>query len=189
MPFETKRMLAESFKKLLSRRMLDKITVKDIVEDCGVNRQTFYYYFHDVYDLMEWTFRDAAETLAQERMDQRDWTDGVERLMDYLRQDRSLILNAYHSVSHETVADFLKRILRPYLLQFVQTQAEGMEPPSRREDIDFVADIYTVTIAGIMMEWIGRQKMEGAEERLHLLFAAMNGNARFMLRNLSETRN
>lgn len=188
MPFETKHMLAESFKKLLSRRRLDKITVKDIVEDCGVNRQTFYYHFHNVYDLMEWAFRDAAETLAREQLEQEDWIGGVEALMDELRRDKSLILNAYHSISHETVADFLKRILRPHLLRFVQAQAEEMETPPGQEDVDFVADIYTVTVAGIIMEWIGRQKMEGTEERLRRLFAAMRGNARFMLRNLEETR-
>lgn len=186
MPFKTKRMLAGSFKKLLSQRKLDKITVKDIVEDCGVNRQTFYYHFHDVYDLMEWTFRDTAETLAREQMGHQEWTVSVEVLMDYLRQDKPLILNAYHSISHETVSDFLKRILRPYLLQFVQAQAEELEPTAKQADIDFVADIYTVTIAGIIMEWIGRQRMEGTEDRLHRLFTAMNGNARFMLRNLSD---
>ena len=48
MSVTTKRALAETFKKLLSKRGLNKITVKDIVEDCGVNRQTFYYHFHDI---------------------------------------------------------------------------------------------------------------------------------------------
>ena len=43
MPNTMKYALAQSLKKLLSIRKLDKITVKDIVEDCGVNRQTFYY--------------------------------------------------------------------------------------------------------------------------------------------------
>lgn len=57
MPIQTKRAIAESFKKLLSKRGLKKITVRDIVEDCGVNRQTFYYHFHDVYDLMDGFFR------------------------------------------------------------------------------------------------------------------------------------
>lgn len=57
MPIQTKRAIAESFKKLLSKRGLKKITVRDIVEDCGVNRQTFNYHFHDVYDLMDGFFR------------------------------------------------------------------------------------------------------------------------------------
>ena len=50
MSLTTKRALAESLKKLLSKKNLDKITVKDIVTDCGVNRQTFYYHFHDIYN-------------------------------------------------------------------------------------------------------------------------------------------
>ena len=37
----TKYALAQSLRKLLKERPLDKITVKDLVEDCGVNRQTF----------------------------------------------------------------------------------------------------------------------------------------------------
>ena len=48
----TKRALAASLIKLLSQKPLDKVTVKDIIEDCGVNRQTFYYHFKDIYDLV-----------------------------------------------------------------------------------------------------------------------------------------
>ena len=43
MSLSTKRAMAEAFKKLLSQRGMDKITVKDIVEECGLNRQTFYF--------------------------------------------------------------------------------------------------------------------------------------------------
>ena len=65
MPNAMKYALAQSLKKLLSTRKLDKITVKDIAEDCGVNRQTFYYYFRDIYDLLEWNFCDATERLIR----------------------------------------------------------------------------------------------------------------------------
>ena len=51
----TKQALSETFKTLLEVRTIDKITVKDIVSKCGVNRQTFYYHFRDIYELMEWT--------------------------------------------------------------------------------------------------------------------------------------
>ena len=49
----TKKALAASLKKLLEQKTLDKITVVDLAEDCGVNRQTFYYHFQDIYDLVE----------------------------------------------------------------------------------------------------------------------------------------
>ena len=186
----TKQALAESFKKLLAKRGLDKITVKDVVEDCGVNRQTFYYYFHDLYELLDWVFQDTADMLLWDQMDYDDWTLGVQTLMEYLRREQVLVLNAYHSVSHEMVADYLKKRLRPYILRLVQTQAKGLEHPAREEDVEFLTDIYTLTAAGIIMEWIGRQmKVQGTEERLKQFFAAMDGTVCFMLNNLSKNRN
>ena len=49
----TKKALATSLKKLLSKKELSKITISNITDDCGVNRQTFYYHFRDIYDLLE----------------------------------------------------------------------------------------------------------------------------------------
>ncbi len=45
---------------MMAVKPMDKITVKDLVEICGVNRQTFYYHFDDVYDLLEWVFEEDA---------------------------------------------------------------------------------------------------------------------------------
>ncbi len=60
----TKTAIIESFLRLLETRSIEKITVKDIVEDCGVNRKTFYYYFKDIYDLTESVFRYSLEKFA-----------------------------------------------------------------------------------------------------------------------------
>jgi probable dihydroxyacetone kinase regulator len=190
MSLTTKRALAESLKKLLSKRGLDKITVKDIVEDCGVNRQTFYYHFHDVYDLVEWIIRDDAERVLSRELDYSDWKAGLRSMMEYILQNRNLILNAYHSVSHEVVADYLKKLLRPYILQVVQGEAARLERPCREDNVNFLTDIYTLTAAGIIMEWIGRRmEVHGTEERLNKLFAATEGSFCFMLNNLENEEN
>ena len=52
----TKKALANSLKKILSKKEFNKVTINDIVDDCGVNRQTFYYHFKDIYDLLEWIY-------------------------------------------------------------------------------------------------------------------------------------
>ena len=51
----TKAAIADTFMELLQEHTIDHITVKDLAEKCGINRQTFYYHFADIYDLMEWT--------------------------------------------------------------------------------------------------------------------------------------
>ena len=189
MPNAMKYALAQSLKKLLSTRKLDKITVKDIAEDCGVNRQTFYYYFRDIYDLLEWNFCDATERLIRSGLDHGDWRSGVKAVTEYLQENRTLVWNAYHSISHESVSEFLKRILRPHILSAVREEAKGLEWEPCQENVDFVADIFTLTAAGIVMEWIGTQRMEGTEERLNELFTAMDGSVSLMLRNLENAKN
>ena len=52
----TKEALAAALRQMMTVKPIDKVTVKDIVEICGVNRQTFYYHFDDVDDLLEWVF-------------------------------------------------------------------------------------------------------------------------------------
>ena len=64
----TKRALEASLKKLLLQKPLNKITINDITEDCGVNRMTFYYHFKDIYDLVDWIMvEDAAKALEADR--------------------------------------------------------------------------------------------------------------------------
>ena len=61
----TKRALEESLKHMLLKKPLDKISISDITNDCGISRMTFYYHFRDIYDLVEWSCEeDAARALA-----------------------------------------------------------------------------------------------------------------------------
>ena len=53
MPSFTKKAIMDSFLHLMEKKPLDKITVRDIVDDCGINRNTFYYYFQDIYAVLE----------------------------------------------------------------------------------------------------------------------------------------
>ena len=64
----TKRALEASLKNLLLKKPLNKITVNDITEDCGINRMTFYYHFKDIYDLVEWScLEDASKALKEKK--------------------------------------------------------------------------------------------------------------------------
>mgnify|MGYP001233706116 CR=1 FL=1 len=186
MSLTTKRALANSLKKLLSKRSFDKITVKDIVEDCGVNRQTFYYHFHDIYDLIEWIFQDAAEDLIRNGLDYEDWSAGLEILLQYLQENRALILNAYNSISHEVVADYIKKVLRPYAENIVHKQAELMGSSVADEDVELVTDIFTLASSGLVMEWIGGQMLPNDTMiRMDKFRKAISGSIQFMLHNLS----
>ena len=52
----TKKAIAASVIRLLEKKPIDKITIREITDDCGMTRNTFYYHFQDIYDLCSWIF-------------------------------------------------------------------------------------------------------------------------------------
>ena len=60
---QTKQALAAALKELMAQKPIDKITIHDITERCGIRRQNFYYHFEDVYDLMRWMFSEEVVSL------------------------------------------------------------------------------------------------------------------------------
>ena len=63
MPNFTKQAIKASFMKLLNEQPLSKISVRSIVEDCGINRNSFYYHYQDITDLIEEIIKEEADAL------------------------------------------------------------------------------------------------------------------------------
>lgn len=166
----TKRALAASLKKLLAKKTLDKITVIDIVEDCGVNRQTFYYHFKDIYDLIEWMLADEATRALNGKKTYNTWQQGLYRIFEAVLENKSFIMNAYHSISREQVENYLYKLAYDLLIGVVEEKASDMHV--REEDMQFIADFYKFAFVGLMLDWIRRgmkEEPEGIIERLSVL--------------------
>ena len=61
----TEKAIKASFLKLLNERPLTKITVRDIVEDCGINRNSFYYHYRDIPALLEELITEQADNIMK----------------------------------------------------------------------------------------------------------------------------
>ena len=77
----TKRAIADSLKELTKEKPFDKISVKDISEKCGINRQTFYYHFEDKYLLLRWIYQTDLLDKYMEDVDFDNWTEKLELLL------------------------------------------------------------------------------------------------------------
>lgn len=74
---QTKRKLAHALKKSMAKKSFDKITVKELLDACDLSRPTFYYYFQDIYELMEWIFNNEMVDLLRKSKDCLTWDDGI----------------------------------------------------------------------------------------------------------------
>lgn len=148
----TKRALAASLEKLLAKKPLDKITVIDIVEDCEVNRQTFYYHFRDIYDLLEWTLLNETSKALGGKKTYATWQEGFLNIFEWVQKNKAMVSNIYHSVSREHIERHLYEITYDLLIGVVEEQAQDLSV--RAEDKKFIADFYKFAFVGIMLEWI-----------------------------------
>ena len=77
---DDKRALEASLKKLLLQKPLNKITISDIAEDCGISRMTFYYHFKDIYDLVEWVCVEDGKKVLQGKKTYETWQEGMSQI-------------------------------------------------------------------------------------------------------------
>lgn len=69
----TKKAIAGALKELMEEKPISKITVGDIADRCGINRQTFYYHFQDIPDLVEWICIVEADEAIENNKDYATW--------------------------------------------------------------------------------------------------------------------
>ncbi len=131
----TKRALEASLKKLLLEKPLNKITINDITEDCGVNRMTFYYHFKDIYDLVDWILMEDAAKALEGRQSFDTWTEAFLDILHQLQDNKTLVLNVYRSVGREQVEQYLYKIAGPCAEGICRPRMPGHHRAGRRQAV------------------------------------------------------
>ena len=103
-----KREICAALKTLMAQKPLNKITVAEIMQSCGMARQHFYYHFEDIYDAVRWMFDQEAVALLREHEGVMLWQDGLLQLFQYLQENRAVCLCALHSISREQLKRFFQ---------------------------------------------------------------------------------
>ena len=151
MPDFTKKALEASLKHLLLNKPVNKITISDITEDCGVSRMTFYYHFKDIYDLVEWSCREDALRAMEGNRTYDTWEQGFLKILNAVRDNKPFILNVYRNVSREQIEEYLYTVTYRLLIDVVEERAADLRV--RDEDKRFLADFYKYAFVGVMLDW------------------------------------
>lgn len=159
-----KQMLADSLKRAISKKSFSKVTVSEIVEDCGINRKTFYYHFEDLYDLLRWTLeQETIEVLKQFNL-AVEYEEAISFVLDYMEQNAQMLNNVYHSVGR----DELKRFFYLDFFGLIHSavdQAEKIEKISVSESFKtFLCQFYAEAVAGILLHWIAQRSIQNREQ-------------------------
>lgn len=148
----TKKAITDTFLELLNEKRLDRITVKDIVTKCGVSRKTFYYYFDDIYDLLEKNLED----LKQESIAKIDDISSLEaellHLAEFVINNKKAVYHIYNSVSRDKLEDYLYESALPVITETMNKRLEKSN--YSKEDIEIFSKVCANTFTGCALRWI-----------------------------------
>lgn len=179
----TKQAIYESFLRFLGEKPFDRITVCDIVEDCGINRKTFYYYFNDIYALAEELF--AAETdtvwnkLAGSRANVASWTDAALKLMQLLYENKNITLHMFASFGYGKTEGYLYTVFMKYIPGIISCT----DGDCRDEDVTAVSECLSFMMSGIFTRWINGGMKDDPGELLGRYAGVLLGAEAAMLEN------
>ena len=107
MPNFTKQAIRRAFFKLLNEHPINKITIKDIVDECGINRNSFYYHFEDIPTLMRESMKEILDGIIASYPKPEQYNDLLQQVVSLIQCNRRAFLNIYNSASRNIFENFL----------------------------------------------------------------------------------
>lgn len=169
----TRRAIAESLKRAMKKKPFSKITVSEIISDCGINRKTFYYHFDDIYSLLKWMLEEEAITVVKAFDLIQNYEDAIRFVMDYVEENDYVINCVCDSIGQEGMKQFFYDDFIGITQSVIEQAAKQSEKPHEPDYLLFLAQFYTEAIAGSLLEWVKNMKSRDREKTMTYLCATV----------------
>ena len=148
----TQAVIMQAFMDLLTRKPLDKITVKDVIEEADINRNTFYYYYENIPALLDALFAQEIRNFSESTERSDSFVEEYRRLSAVVRNNRRAIYHIYQSEDRERISRYMETGAELFVEQFVRRAAApyGLS----EEGIHYVTHFYSYAVVGLTMHRI-----------------------------------
>ena len=169
----TKPAIKASFMKLLNERPLNKISVRDIVEDCGINRNSFYYHFQDIPALLGEIITEEAEKLIREYPSISSLEECFRAAFQFAQDNRNAVMHIYHSVNREMFTKHALKRCEYAVSSYIAT----VYPDDRicQADQQIVIRFIKCQLYGMCIDWISGGMQDEALEELRRISRLCHG--------------
>lgn len=158
----TKRAIAQSIKELMKKEDLRKISVAEIVQNCGINRQTFYYHFKDKYDLVNWIYYNEVVSAISSKKSFHDWSDVMLEILNIMKKEKCFYRNALNVTGQNAFQDYFFSLTKNLLVEIINAMDGGKG--LKEEDKNFIAEFYTFGLVGVVVQWARNGMKEQPKE-------------------------
>lgn len=148
----TKAQIQGAFCELLEEKPFPKITVKDIVDRCGVTRNTFYYHYRDIPDLFQTVLDGWAARFVDEHYVPDSPIACVQPFLETVMAKRRTVMHIYKYIPREQFLSGLELTCRQLAQRYFQAAFRDRPPVGM--DGETITYVYKCTFVGMMLDWL-----------------------------------
>jgi AcrR family transcriptional regulator len=178
MPPFAKREIKNSFIKLLTERPISQITVKDIVEDCGVNRNSFYYHFQDIPSLLEEIIVEMTAKVIENLPEESTFEEKVTAALQEINLNKRMIYHIYGSSNREFYEKQLMKICEHVTRTYIRSREYSERVDSK--DLEFVISYLKCELFGQLIDWFNHDMSYDIVEHSRILCRMFAGSMRMV---------
>lgn len=148
----TRGAIIKAFEQLLDEKPMNKITVKDIVERCKINRNTFYYHFQDIPALFEQMVEEKLDQLLQNHFQPSQPIECIHPMLQYGIAHKRAVLHVYRAIPRETFLSYITRLTQHFVEEYVTNATKGRSVSA--ENVAILIHCYRCSIVGLLLDWL-----------------------------------
>ncbi|MBQ1830364.1 MAG: TetR/AcrR family transcriptional regulator [Ruminococcus sp.] len=148
---ETKDAIKTTFMELLNRKPLNKITVREIVSGCDINRNTFYYHYTDIRTLVEEIFDEQSSYILR-TVEGKSVYECLTTAISFALENKSAMLHIYNSPDREVLEQYIFRSTEQTISRYIRivTLPHHLHP----EDEEAIVLYYKSLLTGLAVDWL-----------------------------------
>lgn len=180
----TKKAIRDTFIELLNQKPLSKITVTEIVTACEINRNTFYYHYADIYELLSEIFHTELKTAIDEYNDTLSWEEGFFVATQFALNNKVAIYHVYNSMQREELENYLYDVAGTVMSNYIERESKNMNV--LESDKKLIATFYQCALTGMVLQWISSGMKEDPEAVISRVGRLFDGNIALSLKRSKE---
>ena len=184
MPGFTRQIILHTLTELMNEKPLSKITVKDIVERCGVNRNTFYYHFRDIPDAVEAMVKEELNDILKDQKVPESVSDCMEILVNAVQKNKKAMIHLYRSIQRDVFADYLDHAAERVVEELINRAVGDFEMD--QEDRHLISRYYQCVFVGVILDWLRHDMDYDILSDMHKLEYIYEKSLESQYKNLKE---
>ena len=180
----TRQAIMYSLLKLLQEKSIDKITVKDICELCEINRNTFYYYYSDIYQVLEELLKFETEKSLKEDQKYESFYEDFLKRYHLIIEYKKAVYNLYNSKNRDLILKYFQDITEDFVEKYVYKEVKGKK--LLPEDIKFIIDFYSSSMIGNIFRWMRKGMQEKQEQLIYKLTVSYQATIKALIAQFEE---